>query len=295
VYGGGQASAYDVLSGYVEQIDTRRIMDSLRPVRADPGPLEGLMASIIEKGLLEPIVVRPNGDNFEVVAGSRRLQACRMLKLRQVPCHVVELSDRDAYEVALTENIQRRTLNPIEEAEAFKRYVDTYGYGGVNELARKIAKSHSYVSRRISLLSLPPLARENIIQGHTTASAAGELLPLDEISREELTELMSEAGVMTKEDVRKLVRRRKRTAKSQQSFYVKKDLTAHGIDRVLAKCIASLKEGMAKFDHAMAELKDDEVDAWPVKESLLWHRRFMNEQVDHLLRMRRKFRRAANF
>ena len=254
------------------------------------------MASIVEKGLLEPIVVRPDGDHFEVIAGNRRLQACRVLKLRKVPCHVVELSDRDAYEVSLTENIQRRTLNPIEEAGAFKKYVDTYGYGGVSDLARKIGKSHTYVSRRISLLTLPLRAQEDIILGHTTASAANELLSLDEISREELMQLMTEMGITTKDEVRTLVRRRRRSkADGQPSFYEIRDMNARGIDRVLAKCIASLKEGMAKFDLAMMALKDEEIDAWPIKESLLWHRRFMNEQVDHLLRMRRKFRRAANF
>jgi ParB family transcriptional regulator, chromosome partitioning protein len=258
--------------------------------------LEGLMASIVEKGLLEPIVVRPDGDRFEVVAGSRRLQACRQLKLRKIPCNVVELSDRDAFEVSLTENIQRRTLNPIEEAEAFKKYVDMYGYGGVTELARKIGKSHTYVSRRISLLTLPQRTKEDILLGHTTASAAGELLSLDEISRTELLDLMLGAGITTKEDIRTLVRRRrKRAGDTQASFYAIRDMNAHGIDRVLAKCIASLKEGMAKFDLAMTDLSDDDVDSWPVKESLLWHRRFMNEQVDHLLRMRRKFRHAANF
>lgn len=287
---------YNVLSGYIEQIDTRQICDSPRPVRGDLGPLEGLMASIVEKGLLEPIVVRPDGDRFEVVAGSRRLQACRQLKLRKIPCNVVELSDRDAFEVSLTENIQRRTLNPIEEAEAFKKYVDMYGYGGVVELARKIGKSHTYVSRRISLLTLPQSTKDDILLGHTTASAAGELFSLDEISREELLALMAEAGIKTKADIRTLVRRRrKRLGDRQASFYAMRDLNAHGIDRVLAKCIASLKEGMAKFDLAMTALKDDDVDSWPVKESLLWHRRFMNEQVDHLLRMRRKFRHAANF
>lgn len=99
------------------------------------------MSSIQQKGLLEPIVVRPVEKAFEVVAGNRRFEACKKLGWRSIPCHVVELDDKEAFEVSILENVQRETLNPIEEGRAYRNYVDECGYGGESELARKIGKS----------------------------------------------------------------------------------------------------------------------------------------------------------
>jgi ParB family chromosome partitioning protein len=288
------ATGFDALSGYVEQIDTKAIRDTRRPLRRDLGPLEELMASIMERGLLEPIVVRPDRDSFEVVAGSRRLEACRRLKIRKVPCHVVELCDRGAYEVSLTENIQRRTLNPIEEGEAFKKYVGDYGYGGIAELARRIGKSHSYVSRRISLLDLPDRLKEDVVRRRTSPSAASELFSLDEESRVELVRMMDEMEITSRNDIRKLARRRKRKDTEASSYYTVKAMNAHQIDRTLGKCIASVKEDMAKFDQAMSSLDDEDEESWVIKESLMWHRRFMNSHLDYLLGLRRKFRHTYN-
>ena len=72
---------------------------------------------------MQAIVVRSKDEYFEVVAGNRRLNACKLLGWRKIPCHIVELDDRGAFEVSLIENIQRQTLNPIDEANAFKKYV----------------------------------------------------------------------------------------------------------------------------------------------------------------------------
>ena len=126
------------LSGYMEQLELKRIFFSKNPVRDRIEPLDELRASILEKGLLEPIVVRPVEGGYEVVAGNRRLEACRTLKFVSVPCHVVDCDDKETYEVSLTENLQRKTLNPIEEGQAFKSYVNSHGYGCISELARRI-------------------------------------------------------------------------------------------------------------------------------------------------------------
>jgi ParB family transcriptional regulator, chromosome partitioning protein len=106
-----------------------------------------LINSIHEKGLLQPIIVRPKGDRFEVVAGNRRLEACRKLKHRKIKAMILEIDDKTAYEIAITENVQRRTLDPLEEAPAFKKYCDEYGWGSQSELARKIGKSQEFVSQ----------------------------------------------------------------------------------------------------------------------------------------------------
>lgn len=259
------------------------------------------MASILRRGLLEPIIVRPGGKGFEVVAGNRRLEACRRLKIRVVPCHVVDLCDRGAYEVSLTENIQRQTLNPLEEAEALKRYVNDYGYGGVSELARRIGKSQSYVSRRIALLSLPDDLKEEIMRRRITPSAVAELSSLDEISKAELSQVITEMGFSRRSDVRRLVRHRRHNGHRGEASeeegpptYQSKSMNAYRTDRILAKCTAALKEDMAKFDEAADSLDADDEDSWIIREALLWHKRALNTQADYLLRLRKKFRRDHN-
>lgn len=131
------------------------IKPSKSALRTDNGPMNGLMLSIEDKGLLEPIIVRPAGDGFEVVAGMRRFEACKKLGWRRIPAHVVELTDREAFEVSLLENIQRETLNPIEEARAFRNYVEEFGYGG-GDGTRAEDREESGVRESANRSAVPP-------------------------------------------------------------------------------------------------------------------------------------------
>jgi ParB family chromosome partitioning protein len=178
-------------------------------LRDELGSLDELVASIEKKGLLQPIVVRPVGDGFEVVAGNRRLEACRRLKMMRIPFVVAELYDREVFEASLIENLQHKTLNPTEVAKAFKRYVDEYGWGGVSELARRIGKSHSYVSMRIALLKLPKEVQEAIVRRRTNPSVAQELLSLDEEHRATLSKIIVEKKV-TRSEVRRIIKQVRR-------------------------------------------------------------------------------------
>lgn len=108
------------------------------------------------------------------------MQACKNLGWRKIVCHVVELSDKEAFEVSLVENIQRKSINPIEEAYAFRMYVDQFGWGGVSNLAEKIGKSVSYVDKRLKLLSLPREILERISNSTISASVAEELAFIDD-------------------------------------------------------------------------------------------------------------------
>ena len=142
---------------------------------------DALVSSIKEHGLLQPILIRPIAHAFEIVAGHRRFQACKSLRWRFIPCKIREMSDKQAYEIQLTENIQRKTMEPIEEAEAFRKYVIDFGWGGVSELAKKIGMSEVYVSHRIQLLKLPDDIKEQIFNNRLNVSQALELtnLPFD--------------------------------------------------------------------------------------------------------------------
>jgi ParB family chromosome partitioning protein len=121
---------------------------------------------------LQPILIRPLEHGFEIVAGHRRFQACRTLRWRFIPSKIRELSDKQAYEIQLTENIQRKSMDPIEEAEAFRRYVIDFGWGGVSELARKICKSEEYVSHHMQLLKLPDEIKHKIMNNSLNVSQA---------------------------------------------------------------------------------------------------------------------------
>lgn len=116
--------------------------------------IDKLAQSIKSVGLLQPIIVRPKNNHYEVIAGNRRLAACRALKWRKISCHVIDLDDKSAIELSLIENIQRQTIDPLEEAEAFRSYVEQYGWGSAMQLAAKLGKSSAYISKRISLLNL---------------------------------------------------------------------------------------------------------------------------------------------
>jgi ParB family chromosome partitioning protein len=175
----------------VEPIEMKMIRTSQFAIREKFHKLssnddDALVSSIKEHGLLQPILIRPITHGFEIVAGHRRFHACKSLRWRHIPCKIREMSDKQAYEIQLTENIQRKTMEPIEEAEAFRRYVIDFGWGGVSELAKKIGMSEVYVSHRIQLLKLPDDIKEQIFNNRLNVSQALELINLPFDSRTEI-------------------------------------------------------------------------------------------------------------
>jgi ParB family transcriptional regulator, chromosome partitioning protein len=143
---------------------------------------------IKKHGLLQPIIVRPINRGFEIVAGHRRYQACKLLRWKTIPAMVKDVSDKDAFEIQLVENIQRKTLDPIEEAHAFKLYVRDFGWGGVTYLAETIMKSEQYVSSRIQLLRLPQYVIDKVKSGELKVSHAFELLGTEDNSLENMSD-----------------------------------------------------------------------------------------------------------
>ena len=150
--------------------------------------IDELSRSIKKHGLLQPIIVRPINQGFEIVAGHRRFQACKILRWKSIPAMVKDVSDKDAFEIQLVENIQRRTLDPIEEAQAFKLYVRDYGWGGITYLAETIMKSEQYVSSRIQLLKLSQNVIDKVKSGELKVSHAFELLGLEGKSLENMSD-----------------------------------------------------------------------------------------------------------
>ena len=165
----------------VEHIEMKMVRPSQFSIRdkfTDQQEFESLTSSIKEHGLLQPILIRPYQNSFEIVAGHRRFHACKSLRWRHIPCKIRELSDKQAFEIQITENIQRKSMSALEEAEAFRKYVQDLGWGGVTELSRKIGKSEEYVSHRIQLLKLPQDIKEKIMLNKLSVSQALELTNL---------------------------------------------------------------------------------------------------------------------
>lgn len=138
--------------------------------------LQDLARSLQEKGFLQPLVVRPMGsDQFELVAGERRWRAAQLAGLHEVPILVRELSDGEALEIALIENIQRADLNPLEEARAYRQLMQEFQYTQ-QQLAESLGKSRSHIANTLRLLTLPEEVRARIDDGELTAGHARALV-----------------------------------------------------------------------------------------------------------------------
>ncbi len=154
------------------------IVSSLQPRQEiDPQELEELASSIKEKGILQPILVRKKGDNYEIVAGHRRYFAAKSLGINSLPSIVRDLDDQEVLLFALVENLQRKDLNPIEEAHSFKRLNEEFGLT-YEEIAKFIGKDKSFVANTLRLLKLPPEIQEAVRKGIINRSQARTLLGL---------------------------------------------------------------------------------------------------------------------
>lgn len=127
----------------------------------DPEELGGLCESIRSHGLLQPLVVRMVGDQYQLVAGERRLRAAKSVGKTEVPVVIVDFNDRQTLEAALAENIQRSDLNPIEKAQGFKEYLDRFGVTQ-EELAAKLGLDRTTISNLVGLLDLAPEVQEAV-------------------------------------------------------------------------------------------------------------------------------------
>lgn len=141
-------------------------------------PLDELVASIQARGILQPILARPHpaqAGRFQIIAGERRWRAAQRAGLHEVPALVRPLSDLDAMAAALVENLQRQDLNPVEEAEGYRRLIDEFGLTQ-DALGQAVAKSRPHVANTLRLLNLPPTVLGELRQGNLTAGHARALL-----------------------------------------------------------------------------------------------------------------------
>ncbi len=143
----------------------------------DPEALSELADSIRSQGILQPILVRPAGEDYEIVLGERRWRAAEQAGLQTIPCMVQEVDDRHVLELALVENIQREDLNCMETARAYQQLVDEFGFTH-DELSARIGKSRSAITNTVRLLQLPADVQTSLLEGEISEGHGRALLTL---------------------------------------------------------------------------------------------------------------------
>ena len=141
----------------------------------DEAELQDLASSVSQHGIVQPVVVRPVGDRFEIIAGERRWRAAQLAGLSEIPVIVRDVDDRTALEIAIVEDVQRADLNPLEEALGYDQLIAEYGYTQ-NDLGGIIGKSRSHVANSLRLLKLPEPVRDMLSSGDLSAGHARALV-----------------------------------------------------------------------------------------------------------------------
>jgi ParB family chromosome partitioning protein len=278
------------LAGSVEDINLSEIVLPPSLLRSNLNGVEELAESIKHVGLLQPIIVRVNdAHSFEIVAGYRRFNAYKKLGWRKITCHVVELDNKAAFEVSLIENVQRQTLNPIEEGLAFRNYVNKFGWGGVSDLAEKISKSPGYVSKRIRLVELPDSVIDLLSKCEISISAAEELLPISSRGEQTKIAIVIRNKKLPLRKVRQLVKNNSIVADSDSLSSSLEDNPLYTKDRILKsidKSIITLRIAVKKLGEIMEGVEDD----WIFYGILLYQRNVLISQIDQLIKQKRKYK-----
>jgi ParB family chromosome partitioning protein len=181
--------------------------------------LQELAASITEHGVLQPILVRPAGDGYEIIAGERRWRASKIAGRETVPAIVERFDDATALEIALIENLQREDLSPLDEAFIYHKMTTELGYS-IRGLAGKLGKDKGYVENRLRLANAPDDVREMVAQRYDTITAAYELMKLEDKRRRKALVKRVLAGELTllklHERVQKIIDPDARPAKEEK-------------------------------------------------------------------------------
>lgn len=165
----------------VVNIALEKISPNARQPREDfvSEKLDELVASIKEKGVIQPVLVRRKNENFELIAGERRWRAAKKLQLAEIPAIIKDVNDKDALELALIENLQRENLNPIEEAHAYQRLMQEFTFTQ-DEVAQGVGKSRAAVANTLRLLKLPSAIQEALRKDLITMGHAKAILAIDD-------------------------------------------------------------------------------------------------------------------
>jgi ParB family chromosome partitioning protein len=210
----------------IRMITIEKIDPSPQQARSELGNIQELMDSIQEKGILEPILVRKKDDRFEIIAGERRYKAAKSIGLPEVPCIEMNVSDNEAMEMALVENMQRKDLDVFEEADGLKSLADQYGYNH-EQIAKKIGKARSTITEIININKIPKDLRDLCIE--FGIKSRGTLIEIaKQKNRDNMYKLITNVKQreLKREDTRDLSKQIKGKGKKPEKYiynYQKKD------------------------------------------------------------------------
>lgn len=167
--------------GGVREIEVARIRPNPEQPRVqfDEEALDELADSIRERGVLQPILLRPSGEDFMIIAGERRWRAAQRARLHAIPAIVREIDESTTAELALIENIQRQDLNPLEEAEGYRQLIKRHGHTQ-DDVGRMVHKSRSHVANLLRLLDLPQFVRQSLMRGDISMGHARAVATADD-------------------------------------------------------------------------------------------------------------------
>ncbi len=203
-------------------------------------------------------------------------------------CHVLELDDKDAFEISLVENLQHNTLNPVEEAHAYKRYVEEHGWGSVSELAQRIGKSHSYISSRIRLLGLPQELLNLIVSRRTNPGTMQEILGIQDSEQRLKVARDVIANNLTREEVRTLI---KDNSCNGLDYLSNRCVPSHNEtlllekEKVISRFITTLRITLMRLDDTIEALDKDD---WIFYQNLMHYRTIIHGHIDELIVLRNK-------
>lgn len=233
----------------------------------DEVALDELADSVREHGILQPLTVRRLASGYyQIIAGERRWRAARLAGLSEVPAIVVEADDRKAAELALIENLQREDLDPIEEAEGYRKLVETYRLTQ-EEVAARVGKSRSAVANAMRLLGLCPEARELLVAGRFTGGHARALLPLSPALQKKAAQTVADDGLSVRQTealVKKLLARPKTPKQMETDVVNYAKLAANELSAKLGRgcrIVSGRKKGRIELEYYGLDDLNDLLDA----------------------------------
>ncbi len=207
----------------------------------DPAALEDLAASIRQKGVIQPLIVRAKGEGYEIVAGERRWRAAQIAQLHELPVIVRDFDDIEVIEIAIIENIQRADLNAIEEALAYRQLMDRFGHTQ-EKLAEALSKSRSHIANLLRLLNLPAEVQGFVREGKLTSGHARALITTENPA--ELARQVIAKGLSVRE-AEKLAKQPDRVRRAAAPRPAEKDADTRALESDLS---ANLRMAV-KIDH----------------------------------------------
>ena len=237
------------VSGKQGVTQTRELLiDEISPNRFQPrkyfddDKLEELVTSIRENGILQPVVVQKSETGYELVAGERRWRASKKAGLKKIPAMIREVSDTKALELAIIENIHRQDLNPIEEAEAYKRLAEDFSLTQ-EMIAEKVGKSRAAVANILRLLNLSRNIQENLISGKLSMGHARALLGLDNTGQmQAMCQEILKQGLTVRQTESKVNRLKKPEILKLASSMKKKNIFIRDLEKELERKLGTKVE-----------------------------------------------------